>query len=98
MGKYLDLIRQVEESHNSASFGEIASNDANPNKRVEGYELNEINELNNPICLFCRQPVERGTPGTGALAGDDLHLNCFQEEARAAGTKRPTCLSPRKRP
>lgn len=30
------------------------------------------------LCIFCGEPVERGEPGTGALAGDDLHMNCWQ--------------------
>ena len=30
------------------------------------------------VCLFCHQPVERGIPGTGALAGQDLHMNCYK--------------------
>lgn len=28
-------------------------------------------------CFLCGQPVERGTPGTGALAGQDLHMDCY---------------------
>ena len=32
------------------------------------------------ICMFCRQPVERGTPGTGALAGADLHVDCYRKK------------------
>ena len=39
------------------------------------------------LCLFCRQPVERGTPGTGALAGDDLHTECLTRANRLAETK-----------
>ena len=29
------------------------------------------------ICIFCRKPVERGILGTGALAGEDLHMDCY---------------------
>ncbi len=31
------------------------------------------------VCIFCRQPVKRGTPGTGALAGQDLHMACYEK-------------------
>ena len=85
MGKYLDLVRQVEDSSNSADSGETDANDVNSNKRERGYELNELNELS-PTCIFCRQPVERGTPGTGALAGADLHVDCYEKHLRKRTT------------
>ena len=31
------------------------------------------------VCIFCGEPVERGTPDTGALAGDDLHMDCYRK-------------------
>lgn len=31
------------------------------------------------VCIFCSEPVERGTPGTGALAGEDLHTDCYRK-------------------
>ena len=31
------------------------------------------------VCIFCRQPVERGAPGTGALVGQDLHMACYEK-------------------
>ena len=120
MGKYLDLVRQVEESSNSANSGENVSNEVNPNNRREGYELNEIspansrsgkdamkagryeiNELNelSPTCMFCRKPVQRGTPGTGALAGKDLHMDCYirsekQEEGKSLLVEVPPLPEP----
>lgn len=39
-----------------------------------------IEAVGQAICIFCRQPVERGTPGTGALAGDDLHMDCYRKQ------------------
>lgn len=45
-----------------------------PSEQQRHDESNEIS----PVCLFCRQPVERGTPGTGALAGEDLHMDCYE--------------------
>ena len=42
--------------------------------------VGEHHENENPspvVCLFCQQPVERGTPGTGALGGEDLHMDCY---------------------
>lgn len=39
----------------------------------------ENTSADNPIvCIFCGEPVERGTPGTGALNGDDLHVQCYR--------------------
>ena len=54
---------------------------------AEQQHHDEINELS-PTCIFCRQPVERGQPGTGALAGEDLHMACYEEDARAAAQER----------
>ena len=31
------------------------------------------------VCIFCGEPVERGTPGTAALAGADLHMDCYRK-------------------
>ena len=31
------------------------------------------------VCIFCGELVERGTPGTGALNGEDLHLDCYRD-------------------
>ena len=76
MGKYLDIARQAEKSLSSADSGESDSDSLEKPQREGGYELNEINELS-PVCIFCGEPVERGTPGTGALAGDDLHMACY---------------------
>jgi hypothetical protein len=30
--------------------------------------------------FLCLDPVERGKPGTGALAGEDLHLDCYRKQ------------------
>ncbi len=59
-------------------------------QRERGYELNELNELS-PVCIICRQPVERGQPGTGALAGADLHTACFE---KANGKIGPAKVAP----
>lgn len=32
------------------------------------------------VCIFCRQPVEPDTDGTGALAGEDLHMDCYRKQ------------------
>ena len=87
MGKYLDIARQAEKPLNSADSGESDSDSLEKPQREGAYEINELNELS-PICIFCRQPVERGKPGSGALAGDDLHMDCFEEDARAAAEER----------
>ncbi len=87
MGKYLDIARQAEKSLNSADFGESDSDSLEKPQREGGYELNELNELN-PVCIFCRQPVERGKPGAGGLAGQDLHMACFEEDACVAAEER----------
>lgn len=35
----------------------------------------------NVVCFLCGQTVECGTPGTGALAGEDLHMDCYEKDA-----------------
>ena len=39
------------------------------------------------LCIFCRQPVKRGQPGTGALAGEDLHMDCLTKANCLARTE-----------
>ena len=34
----------------------------------------------NPACFICGNPVEQGTVGTGALAGKDLHMDCYSKQ------------------
>ena len=41
--------------------------------------VSAVNVRSEAICLFCRRPVERGTPGTGALNGVDLHMDCYRK-------------------
>ena len=41
--------------------------------------VGSVNKDSEPVCIFCRHPVERGTVGTGALAGDDLHMDCYRK-------------------
>ena len=83
MGKYLDIIRNVSNSTDSGNIDVLEdlspmSGNLEKTRREGGYELNELNELS-PICIFCRQPVERGIAGTGALAGQDLHIACYEK-------------------
>ena len=52
-----------------------------------------------PTCMFCRKPVQRGTPGTGALAGKDLHMDCYirsekQEEGKSLLVEVPPLPEP----
>lgn len=46
----------------------------------EGLSAEPVSAL--VLCIFCGEPVERGTPGTGALAGQDLHLECLRKRQR----------------
>ena len=53
--------------------------------------VSAMNRDSGPICLFCRQPVKRGKPGTAGLAGQDLHVECFE---KANGKISPTRVTP----
>jgi hypothetical protein len=46
---------------------------------VKTNEVSAQPPLESGPCLICRKPVERNKPGTGTLAGDDLHIECFTE-------------------
>ena len=52
----------------------------------------EKSSIDNPspvVCIFCGQPVVRGTPGTGALNGDDLHMACYERFTRERANREP---------
>ena len=42
------------------------------------------------ICFFCGEPVEIGTPGTGALAGEALHMSCYERSSRPESNRGKT--------
>ena len=73
----MSLFRKFDPYAKNQSDTDTPAKAANPAKAGQD-EINEINELS-PVCLFCRQPVERGQPDTGALAGEALHMDCYRK-------------------
>jgi hypothetical protein len=81
--KYFDPYAEIQKQEGSvATVATVATHSASEPKSVAGLATvaggnrENVNPLP-AICIFCRQPVGRGTPGTGALAGNDLHMDCY---------------------
>jgi len=45
---------------------------------TEGLETGNQTNSAPVLCIFCGNPVDIGTPGTGALAGELLHMGCYR--------------------
>jgi hypothetical protein len=83
--KYFDPYAEIQKQEESvATVATVATHSASETKSVAGLATvaggNPENENQEPIvCIFCSEPVERGTVETGALAGDDLHIDCYRK-------------------
>jgi hypothetical protein len=81
--KYFDPYAEMQKQEGSvATVATVATHSASEPKSVA--ELATVaggkRENENPspaICIFCRQPVERGKADTAGLGGHDCHTRCY---------------------
>ena len=76
-GRGVRLSIEADRVQIDAPKGVVADDDLQQLKQHKAEIIQLLAIKNNVVCLICGQPVERGTPGTGALAGDDLHMDCY---------------------
>ena len=95
--KYFDPYAEIQNQEGSvATVATSATRTASDDQSVArlatvagGNRENENSE--SVVCIFCGETVERGTPGSGALGGADLHTACFE---KANGKIGPAKVAP----
>lgn len=85
--KYFDPYAEIQKQEGSVATVATVATRTLPDRQsvavvatVAGGSARNENSPVTVVCLFCGEPVERGTPGTGALVGKDLHMNCYRKK------------------
>lgn len=76
-GRGVRLSVEADRVQIDAPKGVLVNDDLAQLKQHKAEIIQLLATKDNVVCFLCRRPVDLRQPGTGSLAGQDLHMDCY---------------------